>query len=536
MTDLDELFNQIDGGRPELQVNNAAVMAEWLREQLGTGPLAGMFYRSGEIVFTPRESEDGYVPLSTTNGDHDGPSQIRPVKPESIAARVQYRYNCFTLVKQGDGYVRVPALFPTAAARTAYHAPDDMASLRVLHGVVHAPTFRPDGSIIETPGYDETTRLLFLPEPGLAVQPVPPEPTRRELSSAVELITAMIQDFPFVSDHHRANYHGYLLTPLLRTLVPPPYKLCAIEAHQPGSGKTLLANLGRIIHGGVFRSEIPDDDAEVRKQITSILSVTTGAIVVFDNVTGQLDSSTLAGLLTSDRWDDRPLGVTDMISRHNDRLWTITGNNLRIGGDLPRRTLRIAIDPNRPNPELRTGFGIANLEDWVRAHRGALLWALLVIARSWIVAGQPVKEATSSDGFARWIQAIRGILTNAEIKGVFDHVDSRVDIGDEDEEWRDFLAAIYKVQQDETWTVRDILGQVDADGQSWQSTPIPLDAVPGELADRIAKAQTPHVVAKSLGKWLSNREGRWVGRYTVRKAWKTRDGVQVWQIETKEDA
>ena len=70
----------------------------------------------------------------------------------------------------------------------------------------------------------------------------------------------------------------------------------------------MLANIIRHIHGGVFRGEMPEDDAELRKQVSTILLVTTGPVVVIDNVSGVLRSSTLAALLTASVWGDRKLG------------------------------------------------------------------------------------------------------------------------------------------------------------------------------------------------------------------------------------
>ena len=120
--------------------------------------------------------------------------------------------------------------------------------------------FRPDGTLIEAPGYDRTTGLLHLPEPGLVVPPVPDRPTRQQLATAVGLLDTMTAGFRWTSNHDQANYYGLLLTPLLRTLVPPPYKLCAIGAPMRGSGKSLLAQVARILHGGVFRVEMPESD------------------------------------------------------------------------------------------------------------------------------------------------------------------------------------------------------------------------------------------------------------------------------------
>jgi hypothetical protein len=418
----------------EVDVSNPAIAADWLRVEAGRGRLAGLFRRVDTVVHTPREGEDGYVPVGGDN-DQDGPAQVRPVNDSTLASRITYTYGVFRFVKRDQDWEAKPALFPRSAARTALDVPDMLPNLRPLRGVVHSPVFRPDGSLVFAPGYDPETGLLHLPEPGLEVPRVPEQPTASDVRDAVKLLLEMIDGFPFVSPHFRANYLGALITPLLRAMAPPPYKLHAIEAHQPGSGKTLLANLARFIHGGVFRAELPEDDAELRKQITSILSVTTGPVVVLDNVSGALKSSTLAGLLTSDQWDDRPLGSTAWTRSVNDRLWTVTGNNLNLGGDLPRRTVRTVIDPGRPNPELRTGFAINDLERWVKDRRGELLHALLVVVRAWVAGGRPTAPERASDGYARWVRTVEGILSHAGVDGGFDHPSTQVEVGTDDDEW-----------------------------------------------------------------------------------------------------
>ncbi|MEU5549225.1 hypothetical protein ABZ738_05600 [Micromonospora sp. NPDC047793] len=520
---------------PEIEVTNPAISADWLREEAGRGRLAGLFRRLDAVVHTPREGEQGYVPLSDSELDSDGPAQVRPVNDSSLASRITYTYGCYRMVKKGEDWEPVQATFPRSAARIPLDVPDMLPNLRTLRGVIHTPIVRPDGSLLEAPGYDPATGLLHLPEPGLIVPRVPDEPTDSDVRDAVKLLLEMIDGFPFVSAHYRANYLGALLTPLLRALTPPPYKLHAIEAHQPGSGKTLLANLARMIHGGVFRAEMPEDDTELRKQITAILSITTGPVVVLDNVSGALKSSTLAGLLTTDLWDDRPLGSTAWTRSTNDRLWTVTGNNISIGGDLPRRTIRTVIDPGRPNPELRTGFAIANLESWVKERRGDLLCALLTLVRAWVAAGKPLPVERASDSYARWVRTVEGILSVAGIEGQFDHASTQVEVGTDDDEWAIFLAAAYKAYKDRSWTAKELLGDVDT-GNLIAPGLIPADALPDELATKAAKAaKGPVGIAKSLGRWLANREGRWAGGLAVRCVGKDRDGVKEWQIRTESD-
>ena len=75
--------------------------------------------------------------------------------------------------------------------------------------------------------------------------------------------------FPFETDHDRANYIGALLTPALLRLLPPPWPMLCLNAHQPGSGKTLLGSCIRVLHGGTHRASLPWDDEEIRKQITT---------------------------------------------------------------------------------------------------------------------------------------------------------------------------------------------------------------------------------------------------------------------------
>ncbi|ROO51052.1 hypothetical protein EDC02_5916 [Micromonospora sp. Llam0] len=520
---------------PEVDVTTTAVAADWLREEAGRGRLAGLFIRHDQVVHTPREGEDGYIPLTANGFNNDGPAQIRAVNDSTLASRITFTYGCYRIVKRDGKPEPVQATFPRGAARISVDVPDMLPNLRHLRGVIHTPLVRADGTLLVAPGYDPGTGLLHLPEPGLTVPAVPDQPAAADVAAAVALVDEMLAGFPFVNQHYKANYIGNLLTPLLRAVCPPPYKMHAVEAHQPGSGKTLLAQLSRHIHGGVFRAELPEDDAELRKQITAILTVTTGSVVILDNVAGKLQSSTLAGLLTADVWDDRPLGATAITRASNDRLWTITGNNLAIGGDLPRRTIRTVIDPQQPNPELRTGFAIPNLEEWVIQRRGELLHALLAIIRAWVVAGRPLPPERASDGYSRWTRTVEGIVTHAGIGGQFDHPSTRVDLGTDDDDWAMFLAAVHRAYGVRKWTAKELLADVDT-GNLMNPAPIPADALPDELAAKAARAgRGPVGIAKSLGWWLRNREGRWAGGLAVRCVGEASDKAKLWQIRTEQD-
>jgi hypothetical protein len=536
-TATQHLANQVGRGTwtPEVDASNKQIAADWMRDNLGRGRLAGFFDRGDQIVHTPREGEQGYQPTTRAELDNDGPAQVRPISDSALAARISFTYGCYKTVKKGDNWIETPHLFPRESARAAVDAPDLMPHLRPLRGVVHSPVIRTDGTVLEAAGYDPHTGLLHLPEPGLAVPAVPAHPTGQQTADAVALLEQMIEGFSFISKDDRANYLGILLTPLIRALAPPPYQLAAITAPQPGSGKTLLANLARIIHGGVFRAEMPGNDDELRKQITTILDYTTGPLVHFDNVSGTVRSSVIAGLLTSVRWDDRRLGVNELISARNDRLWIATGNNLSLGGDLARRTIWITIDPGVPHPETRTEFAIADLERWARDHRGQLIQALLTIVRAWVSASMPKPARKSSDSYSLWTQTIGGILTNAGIEGTFGAAESASrDIGTDDEEWHYFLTKAKAAFGADAWTVKQLIGNLNTGGLI-DTGGVPMDALPGDLAEKAARTNVGTAgLAKSLGRWLRNRSGRWAGQLTVRADGVDRTKTVLWRIHQNE--
>jgi hypothetical protein len=178
-------------------------------------------------------------------------------------------------------------------------------------------------------------------------------------------------------------------------------------SHNQGSGKTLLAKIIAILHGGVQRGELPRDADELRKSITAALIDTTAPVVTFDNLTGVIRSSVLESLLTSRTWTDRLLGQNRSVTATNDRLWLATGNNAAFGGDLARRNATVALDPPEANHHLRDNFKIKELEVWAEQCRGDLLAAILTVARGWVVAGRP-SETARSDSYAPQTPGLQG--------------------------------------------------------------------------------------------------------------------------------
>jgi hypothetical protein len=276
-----------------------------------------------------------------------------------------------------------------------------------LAGITEAPVLRRDGTVLTQPGYDVATSLYYVPAPGLVVPPIPEAPTDGELKATIELVLEVLCDFPFDSEASRANGYGALIAPVMRPAIDGPAPLPAIDKPQPGSGASLMADVISIITTGHLAATmgVLQSEEEWEKKLSSHL-LAGRSLCVIDNIEGKLNSDTLSRYLTSTHVSIRPLGRSADIILANNMTFIATGNNIRLGGDMPRRCYWIRLDTGVARPWLRDIiFKHADLREWVFAKRGAILAAILTIARAWVTAGWPVPDGLPMLGGSRAIAA-----------------------------------------------------------------------------------------------------------------------------------
>jgi hypothetical protein len=471
---------------PSITYHNRTELFHLMTSIVGDeGRPLGHLYRQGR--FLVRVDDDGTEVLGS----------------DAFAGEVDKR---ITLVKRNAKDEPVMELFPADVAKRIVTNAGLCEHVRPLAGITGIPLFREDGSLFRDEGYDDATRYVLRPDESVDFD-VKDKPTAMDVAEAVRIVLTPIAGFPFVSEADRNAWIGMALTPMLRFIAPGPYKLGLIEAHQAGSGKSFLAAMLSELHGGDVIPNLPGEDAELRKLVTSVLQAPSG-VVVFDNVEGKVSSPTLAALLTTPKWSDRLLGKSAKITLANDRLWVATGNNIVIDGDLARRVLRCVIDPKRPHPERRL-FDF-NPVTWVKTNRGAYLSALGTLVRAWVSAGMPLADATGSDSYVHWQRVVGGVLTFAGIDGTFDAVADRVELGASDSEWFVFLTAVRECFGDDHWRMAEVVDAIAADK-------IDAELLPGQLAAKWSGWATPGFT-KSLGRWAMNREGKYVNSLVMEGA------------------
>jgi len=401
-----------------------------------------------------------------------------------------------------------------------------------LEAIVEFPVLRPDGTILDTPGYDAATRLLYLPSPSLTIPPIPIEPQWEEIYAAQALIEEAIGEFPYQDFASRLNTYALLLTPIIRQAIGGHVPLALIDATRPGSGKTLLAETVAMIATGRKASLMAAayDDNEWRKRISATLA-NGPTIIVIDNVKAgvKLQSAALDLALTSHFVEERILGQSKMARYAQRATWMATGNNIQLGGDMPRRCYWIRLDAHSPTPWTRGGFK-HDLETWVPEHRGELIAALLTLARAWYAAGRPTALVPKVGSFQQWVDTIGGILAHLGCEGFLGNLDALYEQADDDAaQWAAFLHAWY-----EHYGEREVLAaEVEKDLQAATM----LNAIVGvDLYNALPDELTPidkGNFKRRLGKALSARvESQFdeSGLHFVKVRADRRSGAVYWKV------
>jgi hypothetical protein len=278
-------------------------------------------------------------------------------------------------------------------------------SFPCLEGVTEFPALRPDGSVLERPGYDPVTGLLY--EPNTLYPRVPARPGREQVRRAVHDLLDPFREFPFVRRSDRAAALAAVLTQVGRHAIAGPCPMFAVLAPTPGTGKGLLVQTAVLPATG--RSPLlmaaRHKEEELEKIVTTI-AMEGHASVLFDNAEGTFGGATLAAALTTTQWTGRILGVSKTITAPLLTVWYVTGNNLVFRGDTFRRIMPIHLDAGVERPEER-GFERPDLLAYVRSHRPRLLVAALTVLRGFLEAGRPGHGLPRIGSFEAWDDLIR---------------------------------------------------------------------------------------------------------------------------------
>lgn len=476
-------------GLPQIQINNRQLRdttAEAVAALLAANDPPKIFVRMGQ--------------LCQIKTDEDKRPSIEIIKETGVK---YYLTQAADFIRQGDEVTNVSP--PKVLAQNILATPD--LPFPPLSGIVEIPVLRPDGSILVDPGYDPATKLYYHPLRGLTIAPIiSSSPDQQDACNSANFICyELLGDFPFTDEASRANTLGGLLTPIVRHVIVGPVPMGLFDAPQPGTGKTKLPEIiGMVSTGRWTPMRTPpmrrDDDAEWSKVITSAL-LKGSTIICFDNVDGVLRSPSLCLALTCQVYSDRLLGTNQQPEIPVNCSWFATGNNIQLGGDLPRRCYWIRLNAKMSRPWKRNNFRHKDLEGWVTENRSRLSAALLTMARAWYIAGQPEPDSPIMGSYQAWCRTVGGILKFAGVEGFLGNLDEMHERADtEGAEWESFLTAWRDHYGDAVVLVKELVEEIQK-----EEMPAIRDALPIRLAEAMTKKGSGFAI--SAGRALQAKEG-----------------------------
>lgn len=352
---------------------------------------------------------------------------------------------------------------------------------------------------------------------------------------ASEYLLDVYSGFPFVDAASKANAIGLAFT-AAALRVMRPNELVPVHAGiatAQGSGKTVVtAELPGVMSGGYDSPTFTEDDGETRKVITTTLTNTSARVLCWDNVdpADTFESGVIAKLVTSTRWSDRLLGGNTQVSRPQDRVWTVTGNNLKPGRDMAARTVPIHLDARMEKPGTRQFEVRLDDEATLRSMRPALIRAVLTIVRAWVLAGSP--EASNDPTmrqFTAWARRCGGLLEFIGVEGHLGNLDSIV----EQDSDSVALGVLYKALREvfdgkpfttvQAFEVLDANPHLDEHLPSWVAERVDRVGVTVAGGNKFTQAAAGPI-KRSLGNTFSRRKGEFHGGLAVERAGRTVSG------------
>jgi len=389
--------------------------------------------------------------------------------------------------------------------------------LQDLYRIVYSPVFSQRGGLICQNGYSSESKC-YLYYKG-KIPEVPKKPNNIEISIALDRIDEFLFDFPFKGRSDRTNAMSLFLTPCVREMINGPVPIYMIEAPSPGTGKTLLAQVLSYPFIGRSLEAMAEgrNDEEMRKRISAKL-LNSPAYILIDNVTQKVAYGSLASAVTSGVWEDRRLGVSQIMRLPVKCTWILTGNNPTLSSEIARRCVRIQIDAGREQPWLRNDFKHKDIISWVKKNREDLIWSALVLIQNWISNGKNIPENTTIMGmFEDWSRVMSGILELNGIRGFLKNMDKLYTDSDiETAVWSSFVNIWWETYESGEVSTADLYNILI-------SNDIPIEF--GSGSERSQKI--------SLGKQISQMRNRRFGKFCIASA-RQKNHMQLWRLEFTE--
>ncbi len=477
---------------------------------------------AGAPVYQRFDSLVRIVKLPDGNGEDgirrdNGALILKPV----VSAWLRERYAMVASWAKFNADNKKVAANPPADVANFYLARVGDWKVPFLQAVSQTPTLRADGSILQEPGYDKRSAILY--EPGeVTYAKVPDHPGKEEAQAALERLFKPFRKFCFARPVDKSVAMAAVLTALVRRMFSAA-PMFIIEAPTAGTGKSLFCEtLGIIAMGHKPAMMSQGKTAEEQEKRLSSVLMAGDPVIVIDNCDRPIEGDFLCSMLTQEWVQPRILGKSEVMRLPTRNLVVATGNNPEVAGDVTRRALKCRLDARTERPDqLQYDF---DPRDEAYDNRAEIVVAGLTVIRAYLAAGRPT-PLDKIGSFEQW-NIIRETLVWL---GMPDPAELREQIFDDDPQKGDLIDLLRswrKAFGDEQLTISQISELYERKGHQGA-----MEVV----AALIAKTRFSEINARSIGKYLSSQIDRIAGGLSLRSA-KDSSGIKrYWVVKVEQD-
>jgi hypothetical protein len=407
-----------------------------------------------------------------------------------------------------------------------------------LIGTTDLPPIDDNGNVQSVKGYNNLTRLYY---DGSIMLDIPNEPSDADIEDAKTTIEDIFADFPFKKGAHNVT-HAYtmLITAVLRPSIKGNVPFHAINKAQPGVGASLITDVVSLVATGKNTPvcHYKNNDEEIEKLILASLRERP-QLIIFDNITGLVDSATLSSLATASTFKGRELGKSKTLSLINTASVILNGIAISYSYEVTRRVVEIYLETEHAEYwRLNKTFRHPDLRSYVLSERKKIIAAIYTLYRAWVQRGCCNMPPTLAD-FDEWVRIMNGICSVAGWEGLLTRPTDEDGAYDDPgtSQWREFINALYKNYGDKPFTVKDIITQLDTDtddgGRKNPQNQKLYQSLPDELADaHDRKGKLNTILGQNLNKYKRRNFGDdiWLVKLTT-KASGNKTQFKIEQIE-----
>jgi hypothetical protein len=284
----------------------------------------------------------------------------------------------------------------------------DKLRFAVLVGICNTPSIGITGELLDAPGFNPRTGILYDPR-DVVFPRIPDPPTKSDVTAALGRVLILFHtlDRDFVKPEDKGVALSTIMTPIARRgLNHAP--LHGMDAPVAGAGKSLIFEIASILltgHGAVVMAQ-GETQEEFEKRLGTVL-MRGDQLIVIDNCDNPLEGQTLNQCITQPLVQCRILGKSEMPWVQTAAMVGANGNNLQLKGDMVRRSIVGRLDPNCARPETRQ----YNFDPIAYAYenRPQLVTDILTLLKAYHNAGRP-DPPPELQSFVHWSNTVRGCI------------------------------------------------------------------------------------------------------------------------------